>query len=354
MIRNRLIQTCLLPISLLYGLIIMIRDALYKFKLLRSIHFNLPIIGVGNLAIGGSGKTPHVEYLIKLLSPYLDIAVMSRGYKRKSRGFRIANQQDNVESIGDEPLQYFLKFKDIVVSVSESRSVGIPLLLSQKPNLQAIVLDDSYQHRSVLPGLNILLTDYAKPYYNDFLLPSGRLREWRSGANRADIIVVSKCPNQLAIDAKNKITSKLNPSKNQQIYFTYYKYHNPYHLFTGIFRELEKNMDIILLTAIASTEYLIDSLIDKVNTIIPVSFEDHHYFSPHEMSQLTLQYKNLNSDAKLILTTEKDAARLSIHYKYIREQELPIFVLPISIEFLFNQKDNFDSHVKSFLMNFSL
>ena len=343
-----------MPISLSYGLLVFIRDLLYKFNFLKSVTFNLPVIGIGNLAVGGSGKTPHVEYLIKLLSPYLSLGVMSRGYKRKTKGFRIAQKGDSVLTIGDEPLQYHLKYKDVKVAVSESRSIGIPLLISKHPEIQSILLDDSYQHRSINPGLNILLTDYAQPYYKDFLMPTGRLREWPSGVKRADIIIVTKCPDKISLSDKEQILENIGPLKHQKIYFSKYRYLNPYNLYTGMLKKLDETMEVILVTAIASSDYLVDSLIDKVDSIFPISFEDHHYFNAHEISQLAIQFANIENPNKIILTTEKDATRLSLHSKYIQEKKLPIYVLPISVEFLFEEEARFNHDIQSFLMNFSL
>ncbi|MCL4153106.1 UNVERIFIED_CONTAM: hypothetical protein GTU68_053341, partial [Idotea baltica] len=170
----------------------------YDSGILKSTSFNVPVISVGNLSVGGAGKTPHVEYLIMLLQDYLNVAVLSRGYKRKSKGFRWVNRKDQVTQTGDEPLQFKRKFPETAVAVCESRNIGIPMMLQGKKDIQTILLDDAFQHRSVVPGLNILLTTYDEPYTRDYLLPSGRLREFRSSAKRADVIIVTKCPDDIS------------------------------------------------------------------------------------------------------------------------------------------------------------
>ncbi len=353
MIRERLIQILLSPLSILFGLGIILRNSLYDWGILKSASFNLPVIGVGNLTLGGAGKTPHVEYLIRLLSPYLQVATLSRGYKRKTRGYRLVRKGDNSLSVGDEPLQYFLKYPQVKVAVSESRSIGIPMMLSEHPGIQVILLDDSYQHLSVTPGLNILLTEYHAPYSEDILLPSGRLREWRSGADRADIIIVSKCPESIDSDASKAMKERLGIKSYQKLFFSKYIYGPPYHLINGS-RHLIRNFDsIILLTAIANESYLkshIESLVPEVHTM---TYEDHHVFSPHEISILKQQFEILSESKRTgIITTEKDATRLILHREYIQEHQLPILILPIQVQFLSDDGAQFDELIQEFLINF--
>ncbi len=194
---NWFLRILLLPISLLYGLGTTIRVFLYETSSKKSVSFDIPIISVGNLSTGGTGKSPHVEYLIMLLRPYLNVATLSRGYGRKSKGFRVVTPEDTAETVGDEPLQFKRKFQDVLVTVGEERTMAIPQIMGHANNVQVILLDDAYQHLAVNPGLNILLTDYKRPFFKDFLLPSGNLREWPSGKKRADIIVVTKCPEEV-------------------------------------------------------------------------------------------------------------------------------------------------------------
>lgn len=352
MVREKLFQLLLLPFTLLYGISISLRNALYSQNIIKSVRFNLPVIGIGNLAIGGVGKTPHVEYLIRMLSPYLQVATLSRGYKRRSKGFRIVNNQDDATTVGDEPLQYALKYKEPIIAVAESRSVGIPMLLSRYPNIQVILLDDSYQHRSVTPSLNILLTEYKHPYSRDVLLPSGRLREWRSAADRADVIIVTKCPNDLSMVEAEGFRNELQVHDGQQLFFSRYVYGHPYPLLDGRPVDLQGFDEVVVISAIAQAEDLhayIHSMVDHVHSM---AYEDHHYFSPHEMSLLKLQYRQLTGNRVGILTTEKDATRLILHRKYIIDEQLPIFILPVRVDFLLEQGPSFDRMIQRHLMDF--
>ena len=210
--QETLAKILLFPFSLLYGFGVNMRNFFYQTKMLRSVSFDVPVISVGNLSVGGAGKTPHIEYLIELLRPYLHVATLSRGYKRKTEGFIAVLPEHSAIQVGDEPLQYKRKYQDVFVTVSENRAFGIPKLMMQKPDTQVILLDDAFQHRAVKPGLNILLTEYSNLYTRDFLLPMGRLREWSGAAKRADTIVVTKCPFSLTAEDKQQIIKELTHS----------------------------------------------------------------------------------------------------------------------------------------------
>ncbi len=352
MIQHWLAKILLSPFSLLYGIIITIRNSFYDAKLLKSTTFNLPVIGVGNLSIGGAGKTPHVEYLISILRPYMDVAVLSRGYKRKSKGFRFVEIQDKVFTSGDEPIQYKRKFRDVVVAVAESRVTAIPEIVKSYPHMQCILLDDSFQHRSVAPGINVLLTEYDKLYTDDYLLPMGRLREWPSDAERANCIIVTKCPNELTEEHRTDVIKRLAVQDHQQLYFSRYAYYKPYLLVDGRQR-LEFNLDqsVILLSAIASSRYLEEYLEDKVGEYASYKFEDHHYFTERDLETISQAYKNLESKQKYILTTEKDAVRLFEHREFLIKEQLPVFILPIVVQFHGNDGHQFNDYVKSYLLN---
>ncbi len=352
--RETLFKILLAPFSAVYGLSILVRNSLYKWGLLKSAAFNLPVIGVGNLTLGGAGKTPHVEYLIRLLSPYLKVATLSRGYKRKTKGFKMVQRGDNSLVVGDEPLQYFLKYPQIKVAVSESRSIGIPMILNRHPDIQAILLDDSYQHLSVTPGINLLLTEYNKPYSEDVLLPAGRLREWRSGARRADIVVVTKCPDHLETREKELMRERLDLAPHQKLFFSKYVYGPPYHLINGSRHPLQNFDRVILLTAIADESYLLDYIEKNVQEVHTMTYEDHHAFSPHEVSVLKQQYDHLGHDRTAIITTEKDATRLILHHNFIKQHQLPIMVLPLQVEFLDGDGRLFNQEMKDFLMDFKI
>ena len=352
MIQRKLAHLLLLPFALLYGMGISIRNALYQWGIIRAVSFNIPVIGVGNLTLGGAGKTPHVEYMIRFLNPFIELATLSRGYKRKTRGFRIVKSSDSALEVGDEPLQYHLKYPDVHVAVSESRSIGIPLLLNQFPKIQAIVLDDSYQHLSVRPGLNILLTEFNQLYTEDFLLPAGRLREWPSASSRADVIIVTKCPDQLDTNHRNSILASLRPNQGQSVYFSKYVYGSLYSMSSGNRLDLSTFEEVLLVTGIANESYLLDHIETKVAKVHTMSFEDHHLFSPHEVSNIKLAFENMAGAKKAIITTEKDATRLLLHKEFIRDNQLPIFILPLKVSFLDDDGVLFNQKVKDFLLNF--
>lgn len=355
MIQNYLVKILLAPLSLLYGLMMSLRDFFYRKGLLKSIEFNLPVISVGNLSVGGAGKTPHIEYLILLLRDYINLATLSRGYKRKTRGYVEVLSRMTAEEVGDEPLQFKRKFPEIMVTVSESRSFGIPQIVSDRPETQLVLLDDAFQHRSVKPGLNILLTEFSHPFTRDYLLPSGRLREWRSAYERADIIVVSKCPPEMDEAQRREMALEINPLSHQQLFFSYYRYHEPYYIFNGRYRaKLQPDWDVLLISAIARTEYLTDYLTGEVNTVHALEFEDHHYFTKSDMADLKRAFGELPSEKKIILTTEKDAMRMELHRQFLFEERLPIFVLPVQVQFHFDGSAHFDEAVKDFLIKFKV
>ena len=354
MIQNVLVKILLAPLSLLYGIGISLRNLLYSSEIIKSTEFNLPVIGIGNLSLGGAGKTPHVEYLIRLLQPYIKLATLSRGYKRKTRGFLVVGRKHSALDVGDEPLQYFLKYPDVKVAVSESRSIGIPQLLQSHPDIQTILLDDSYQHLSVQVGLNILLTEYDRPYFNDFLLPSGRLRETSGAAKRADIIVVSKCPDELSEQERSTFINRLKPKANQDVFFSKYVYGPLYNLANGQRAMLTDFDQVLLVTGIAHEDYLLKYIYSQVNQVYTLVFEDHHLFNAHEVSQMKLKFDHISSTNKAIITTEKDATRLILHKDYIQEQGISIWVLPLKVSFLGLDGQGFDKRIKDFLLNFKV
>lgn len=353
MIQSFLAKILLAPFSLLYGFGVSLRDFFYRNGLLKGIRFNLPVISVGNLSVGGAGKTPHIEYLVRLLKDYLEIATLSRGYKRKTKGFLMVRSNFTVEQAGDEPLQFKRKFPEMTVTVCESRSFGIPEIVKRKPNTQVILLDDAFQHRSVDPGLNILLTEFGNPFTRDVLLPSGRLREWRSAYKRADTIIVSKCPIDITEEEKEAMIKEINPLSNQDIYFSYYNYLPPYYLLNADYStQLKEDWDVLLVCAIAKTDYLVGYLETMVKSVQLMEYEDHHYFSKNDVAYLQKTFAAMPSQKKLILTTEKDAMRLEPHRPFFTTHQLPIFVLPVDVQFHFNEGEKFNKKIKEFLLNF--
>jgi tetraacyldisaccharide 4'-kinase len=353
MFRKFVIRLLLSPFSLIYGIVISIINMFYQIGLLKASRFSIPVIGVGNLSIGGAGKTPHIEYLIEMLKDYLDIATLSRGYKRQTQGFRFVTNEDTALTSGDEPLQYRRKYPDIIVAVGESRAYAIPQILQRYPTIQAILLDDAYQHRGVEPGLNILLTAYDALFTDDYLLPAGRLREWRSGYERANIIIVSKCPRQMSDADKTKIIDKIKPKSYQKVYFSYYEYGYPYSFYQSNQRiSLDKDLDVVLLSAIANTDYLYNYLDHEVKTIHEIEYADHHIFDKHDIDKIIKIYNNNDSKRKIIITTEKDAMRLEIHKEIFQKNNIPVFILPAKVAFHFDENDKFQSDIKNFLLDF--
>ncbi len=353
MIQNPLVRLLLAPFSLLYGIGVSLRNFFYSNNLLKGVEFDIPIISVGNLSLGGAGKTPHIEYLIRLLKDYINIATLSRGYKRKTKGFLIVKPTHNAETVGDEPLQFRRKFQGILVTVAESRTFAIPKVIMEEPSTQAILLDDAFQHRSVKPGLNILLTEYSLPFTRDYLLPSGRLREARSAYHRADVLIISKCPPQLTEAEKINLIDEIKPFPYQRIYFSYYKYQNPYFfLKRDYIFPLKENVDVLLICAIANTDYLLEFLYEKVNYVKALEYADHHFFTSFDVSNLKTEFEKIESDRKIILTTEKDAMRLELHRDFILQNKLPIYILPVEVAFHFNEGELFDNDVKNFMLNF--
>lgn len=356
MMSNLFIRVLLAPFALLYGVGVSLRDLFYRKGLLKGITFNLPVISVGNLSVGGAGKTPHIEYLIRLQKDYLNLSTLSRGYSRKTRGFIEVAPHMTAEEVGDEPLQFKRKFPDLLVTVAESRTFGIPKIIQDHPDTQVVLLDDAFQHRSVDPGLNILLTEYDRPFTRDYLLPAGRLREWRSAYQRADIIIVSKCPVVMTTEDKQRLINEIQPHPHQRLYFSYYTYGEPYYIFDpSITVVLEPDVEVLLICAIARTDYLVSYLNEQVSKVRLLEYEDHHYFSKFDISNLRGSYDRMNDVEKVVvLTTEKDAMRLELHRDYLIENEVPIFALPVEVSFHFEEGEVFDQQVKDFLLNFKV
>ncbi len=349
-----LIRLLLLPLSLLYGLGVSLRKFFYRVGVLKSVAFDLPVISVGNLTVGGAGKTPHLEYLIKWLDQYLEVATLSRGFGRKTVGFRPVSVIDTAQEAGDEPLGFKRKFPHVAVAVGENRALGVPELVRRNPETQVVLLDDAFQHMAVTPGLNILLTEFSRPFFSDWLMPSGRLREWRSGYRRADMIVVTKCPEQVSEREKQRFLQKIRPFPWQTVFFSRYRYGEPYDfLRPDVRRKLDSETDVILLSAIAGTGYLLDFLEKNARTVIPIEHEDHHFFEESDLEGLARRYENWpqKSDA-IILTTEKDAVRLEPFQDFIFQKKLPVFVLPIEVEWLDGDEARFQREVKEWLLDF--
>jgi tetraacyldisaccharide 4'-kinase len=354
MVDDILIKVLLLPLSLLYGVGVGLRNLLYRLGVLRSVRFDVPVISIGNLAIGGTGKSPHIEYLLGWLRDYLEVGLLSRGYGRGTVGFRVVGVEDTALSVGDEPLQIKRKFRDELVVVSESRALGIPEMIRNAPGLQCILLDDAFQHLAVTPGLNMLLTEYGRPFTRDWLLPSGRLREWRYGYRRADIVVVTKCPDGITEVDRQRMVSEIDPYPRQRIYFSRYRYGRLRDFFHPE-REIELGgfTDALLVSGIANTDYLLAHLGERMKRVVSLDFADHHYYREEDLELIRRRFVELDSGHKAILTTEKDAVRLELHRERLLSWGLPIYVVCVAVEFI-GGEENFKQDIRRFLLDFQV
>ena len=367
----------LLPFSLLYGLIVCIRNFLFDKKILKSEKVAVPTICIGNLTIAGTGKTPHTEFVLSILKRDWKTAMLSRGYKRKTSGFRLANADSTALEIGDEPLQIHRKFPETAVAVDEKRVRGANILLEKFPDLDVIVLDDAFQHRQMEYGISILLTDYARLYTRDFYLPSGRLREGKNGSKRADVIVVTKCPESISPAEMLEIQTEINPKENQELFFSTYEYKDLKPVFgeiAGDFEEIagqarndEKTDDnarhcgldpqspklthdtsILIVAGIVSPQAVAAHLRQYTTHIDTLFFSDHHNFSEKDIALLQKKYNSLNTAHKIIVVTEKDASRL-LSADYPDELKSATFALSIEVKILDNKEKIFIQKIQNYV-----
>lgn len=342
----------LLPLSWIYGWGVRLRNQLFEMGILKEQAYNIPIISVGNITVGGTGKTPHVEYLVRLLSKHAKVAVLSRGYKRKSKGYILATADTPMKDIGDEPFQMKAKFPNIYVAVDKNRNRGIKNLISQNQSkdVDAILLDDAFQHRYVKPGINILLVDYHRFIMNDKLLPAGRLREPIHEKNRADIVIVTKCPKDLKPMEFRVLTKNLNLYPFQTLFFTTVEYGNLTPLKQGHAHPLVtlKKTNVLLLTGIASPKQMKEDLKRHCKSIQQIAFPDHHSFTTNDMIHVNKVFEEMK-EPKIIITTEKDASRLNHIDQLSTSCRNSIYVLPISIKFLLNAEEAFNHKIISYV-----
>lgn len=328
----------LFPFALIYGWITSLRNHLYDIGTYKSVEFDINVISVGNLAVGGTGKSPMVEFIVKLLkknnhSP----ATLSRGYKRKTRGFRLATDKDTAATLGDEPFQFWLKFnKEVPVAVGEERVMAIPEILFAHEDCNVVVCDDAYQHRTLRPNLNVLLSTYKRPFFEDHLMPYGRLREARNGASRADIMVFTKCeelvaPNEAYIEKARKYIMAGVP-----VFFTKSKYKAPIAIFNNGLEFVNK---VILVSGLADNSNLVEYVDKEYDLMKHLEYGDHHHFSNSDIEHIITIYDQFKNEGSVsILTTEKDATKIR---EFKELSEMPVFYLPIEIEFL-DEGDKFE------------
>lgn len=352
-ISRKILSPLLVPLSLLYGFIVFIRNKLYDYKILRSHSFEKPVISVGNITVGGTGKTPHIEYIANLLKDEFQVACLSRGYKRTSKGFQLAGDESSAESIGDEPLQIQRKFPEVQVAVDADRVAGIRKLLEKRPGLDAILLDDAYQHRKVYAPLSILLIDYNRPIDKDFMLPFGDLREQNYEKRRANIIIISKAPKDLQPIDRRILLTDLKPYPYQSVFFTYMDYGMPHSLFyeegsmLDTFLETDINdKEIILLTGIANSTPLANYLQETyTKNIRQLKYPDHYRYEDKDIKKIETIFNQSTKSEKIIITTEKDAMRLQKFTNIATPLKKAIFYIPIEVKFLNNRTDNFNQQI---------
>ncbi|WP_276502259.1 tetraacyldisaccharide 4'-kinase [Terrimonas pollutisoli] len=339
----------LLPFALIYWLVIAVRNWMYNKKLLRSTSFGLPLICVGNLSVGGTGKSPMVEWLIRLLKDQFKIATLSRGYKRRTKGYALANERSTALDIGDEPMQFHHKFPDVPVAVGEERLVAIPQLLHDRPETEVIILDDAFQHRAISAGLNIILTEYSNLFTRDFYLPTGDLRDLKSEYKRAHIIVVTKCSPELTLPEKQKIIDEIKPVEGQSIFFAAMEYGQPYHILNKTGFYFMESTEVLLVTGIANPRPLKSMLEKHSKTYHMLQYADHRIFTIDDLKEIRKKFAAVEAVDKIILTTEKDAVRLE---KFNAEiADLPLFVIPVRHHFLFDEEKRFGELVIDFIRN---
>jgi tetraacyldisaccharide 4'-kinase len=345
----KFLRLILFPITFLYGCIVFLHRILHRIGFLKTAQFNIKIINIGNLSIGGTGKSPHVEYIHQIVAPFCKTAIVSRGYKRKTSGVKILSTTSNAIDVGDEPLQFKLKFPTTPVVVAEKRAAGIQYLLQNSEGIKCILLDDAFQHWAIQASSQVLLSTFGEPFFNDYVVPSGNLREFRSGYKRADIIIITKCPAEISEAQKNNYLKKIKPLSHQKVFFSYFEYQNLY-----LLADETKTMDlcnlsdkeILVVTAIADTKYLEQSVNIITKTAGYLRFSDHHYFSATDMK--TIKSKGTN---RLIITTQKDATRMIEHLDYIRIQQLDIYVLPIEVKIAFEETDKLKKEILSLVQD---
>ena len=345
-----MIKYILLPFSWLYGLITDTRNYLYDKGLFQSKSFKIPIINVGNITVGGTGKSPQVEYLIRLLKDNHKIVTLSRGYGRKTKGFRWADNTANAETIGDEPMQFYQKFgNEINVAVGEKRVEAIEQIMNQKPDTEVIILDDAFQHRAVKPSLNILLIDYNRPIDKDYPFPAGRLRERRHGAKRADMLVITKCPDNLKIKEQIGLKNRLKPylKENVPVFFTKILYGKPINCRSDL-QEFDDSQEILLVSGIAKPELFEEYCQKNFKIVNHLIFKDHHQYNESDLTSIHLQKQDKLLDFT-VLMTEKDMVKFKPFLNHELLKDIPLFYLPIEICFLNeNEKLIFETVTRRF------
>ncbi len=344
----------LFPFCLLYGLITWLRNKFFDWGLLPSKTFDIPVISVGNLSTGGTGKTPHAEFLIRMLQDEYTIALVSRGYKRKTRGLVVAGPDSTSRDIGDEPLQIYQKYPDTLVVVHEKRRQALEYLRHHHPAINLIIMDDGYQHRYVTPGLNLLLTEYYKPFFSNYLMPCGNLREFKSGAARAHALVITKTPKVFSPLDRRFFLRKLSPFRMGTTYFSFIRY--------GQWKPLDESTpqkgsttfrDLFLFTGIANASALEEYLKKHSDELHVIKHSDHHQFRESDLRKLKQQFRDTFGSSKAVVVTEKDAMRLQDEKLRKIIRHLPVYYIPIEVDLHDEDKEPFLNMVREYLKSFA-
>ena len=349
----KLLRFLLFPFAVLYRVITGLRNVAFNRGWLKSTAFEVPVICVGNLSVGGTGKSPHIEYLARLLKGEHRVATLSRGYGRSTSGFLLVREDSEAQAVGDEPLQFKAKFPELTVAVDEQRVRGIHTLLQSEQPPSVVLLDDAFQHRKAKAGFNVLLTTFQAPYYRDYLLPTGNLREGRSGARRAHCIVVTKCPPSLTEAEQKRIRAAIAPHTGQEVYFSSYAYANPVGINSSSPRmDLEGlkagNYSVVLLTGIAQAGPLVETLKQYSAHFEHLKYPDHHAYTVADLQKLRKIFDNIAGHQKVVITTEKDAMRLREPSLASSLSDLPVYALPIAVEFHSNGQQAFNAQILAY------
>jgi tetraacyldisaccharide 4'-kinase len=345
----------LYPLSWIYGFVVYVRNQLYDLGILRSTEFDVPVISIGNITVGGTGKTPQVEYLVNLLHEKYEVVTLSRGYKRRTSGFRIVETTSKAIEVGDEPLQIKNRFPDITVSVCENRVLGVKTLLDPKNNRipDIVLLDDAFQHRRITVGINILLIDYNRQFKDDTLLPAGRMREGIAQMRRANIIVFTKCPNEVTPIMRRILQKDVRLKPYQSLFFTALSHGNIEPVFSAPILDKsfynEKSHSILVLTGIASPNLIYSYLKQFSKKLEIISFSDHHYYSNGDIQSVMQKFDTLKSDKKIIVTTEKDSMRLKDLANLPEDFKMNLYYLPVKVKFLDDGENEFNKKILNYV-----
>lgn len=346
------LEFILFPFSFLFYSVIKIRQFFYKSGIFQQINFDIPVIGIGNLSVGGTGKSPHTEFILQFLKESYKTAIISRGYGRITRGYHNVEIYSKPIEVGDEPYLFKLHNPDTQVSVAENRGLGIPQLLSHAPDTQCVIMDDSFQHLGVNPGLKILLTEQNRLYTDDYILPMGLLRDTRSSALKADIIIVTKC-DDIDQQKMDEIKSQLQPLPQQALYFTQMKYLKLYSAYnTQVVHQVQSGDSILLVTGIANDQYLIDYLSPQCEHLQVIKYRDHKNYEYADLVDIKYRWEKMEGKNKYIITTEKDIVKWLTLKEWFRENTLPIFVQQVAVRFL-KDEEKFKNQIHYFVENFN-